>query len=59
MPKYKITFKHVQEIEYETEIEASSKAEAKKLFNDDPFGSDPIELDVQGIDVKFESIEEL
>ena len=56
--KYIINFTHTVEETYEAIVEASSKEEAKELFNEDPFGfittEEPIE--VQGLYININSI---
>ena len=56
--KYIINFTHTVEETYEAIVEASSKEEAKELFNEDPFKfvttEEPIE--VHGLDIKIDSI---
>ena len=59
MKTFKITFKHTEESTYEAEIEAESEEEAKKIFEDDPFTNAGTAFDVQGIDIEFESCEEI
>jgi hypothetical protein len=61
MPKFKFTFKHIEESTYVALIESDTLEEAKTIFNDAPFDhledEDPIE--VQGTDTEIEEIEEL
>lgn len=58
--KYEIKFKHLVEIEYIAYVEADSKQEAEKKFDEDPFGyvDDLDGGNEQGLEIEIESIEE-
>jgi hypothetical protein len=56
--KYVINFTHTVEETYEAIVEASSKEEAKELFNEYTFNfvAEEIPIEVRGLDIDINSI---
>lgn len=60
MPKFKVTFKHVEETNYEGWVEAESEHEARLMVEDAPFDIEDLEDgNVQGIEVIDVDVEEM
>ncbi len=60
MPKFKVNFVHVEEIEYEGYVEADSYEEAMKKVEDEPFDIEELEdWNHQGLEIKDIELEEV
>lgn len=63
MKKFEINFKHTLEHSYRATIEAESKEEAEKIFEDEPFDhfeeNDDEPYETSGLDIKILEITEI